>query len=49
MMKLAWLCYLHWYDKDEDHMPVILFEEPERWKYQKIIPIVYAILEGTEE
>ena len=47
MMKLAWLCYPHWHDSGKDYMPVIRFEEPERWIYRKIVPIVYAILEGT--
>ena len=41
-MKLAWLCYLH---DEEDFPPVIRFEEPGRYMYRKIIPIVYAILE----
>jgi hypothetical protein len=30
-------------------MPVIRFVEPESWVYRKVVPIVYAILEGTEE
>jgi hypothetical protein len=46
-MKLAWLCYLH--DVDDDILPVIRFEEPERWVYRKIVPIVYAVLEATYE
>jgi hypothetical protein len=54
-MKLAWLCYD--YDEwlktsehnDEVAVPEIRFEEPDRYMYHKIIPIVYAILEGTEE
>lgn len=46
-MRLAWLCYLH--DEEDDILPVIRFEEPERWIYRKVVPIVYAILEGTEE
>jgi len=44
-VKLAWLCYPHWVDKEDDILPVIRFEEPERWIYRKIVPIVYAILE----
>jgi hypothetical protein len=45
-MKLAWLCYPHDYGDDPDDLyPVIRFEEPERWIYRKIVPIVYAILE----
>ena len=46
-MKLAWLCYLH--DEEDDILPVIRFVEPESWVYRKVVPIVYAILEGTEE
>ena len=46
-MRLAWICYKE--DDDEYTPPVILFEEPESWVYRKIVPIVYAILEGTEE
>ena len=45
-MKLAWICYRE--DDDEYTPPVILFEEPVRWMYSKVIPIVYAILEGAE-
>jgi hypothetical protein len=41
MMKLAWLCYLH---DEDDLLPVIRFEEPERWIYRKVVPIVYAVL-----
>lgn len=46
-MKLAWLCYHGSYENDP--YPVILFVEPERWEYQKIIPIVYAVLETDDE
>ena len=46
-MRLAWLCYLH--DEEDDILHVIRFVEPERWVYRKVVPIVYAILEGTEE
>ena len=46
-MRLAWLCYFH--DEDDIILPVIRFVEPERWIYRKVVPIVYAILEGTEE
>jgi hypothetical protein len=41
VMKLAWLCYLH---DEDDLLPIIRFEEPERWIYRKVVPIVYAIL-----
>jgi len=46
-MKLAWICYKE--DDDEWAHPVIRFVEPERWVYRKVVPIVYAILEETEE
>ena len=47
-MKLAWLCYL--YDEEDDILgPEIRFVEPERWRYRKVVPIVYSILEGTEK
>ena len=43
-MKLAWLCYDY-----EDRCypynykdPVILFYEPDRYRYDKVVPIVYA-------
>ena len=39
-MKLAWICY------DYDNDVKICFEEPERWLYSKVIPIVYAELES---
>ena len=43
-MKLAWLCYDY---EDRCHPytykdPVILFEEPLRYLYDKVVPIVYA-------
>lgn len=41
-MKLAWLCYTKcFYDGDEPEI-IVVFKEPESWKYDKIIPIVYA-------
>ena len=40
-MKLAWLCYTRTYDLDEQEI-IIMFEEPETWKYAKVVPIVYA-------
>jgi hypothetical protein len=43
-VKLAWLCY-----DESDLQPEIRFEEPERWRYRKIVPIVYAVLEIDDE
>jgi hypothetical protein len=43
-MKLAWLCYEYDFDLSASTYkdPVILFHEPERYRYDKVIPIVYA-------
>jgi hypothetical protein len=40
-MKLAWLCWPSngWYANEDG--PIILFEEPEKYKYDKVVPIVY--------
>ena len=47
-MKLAWLCYL--YDEEDDILgPEIRFVEPERWRYRKVVPIVYAVLETDDD
>lgn len=37
-MKLAWICY------DDAIYPqvIIVFCDPERWRYNRIVPIVYA-------
>jgi hypothetical protein len=53
-MKLAWLCYEH--DDDYDYgydstRAIVLFEEPSdynKYKYAKIVPIVYARIETDE-
>ena len=34
-MKLAWICY-------NGNDVTILFSEPEHWRFDRIIPIVYA-------
>jgi len=38
-MRLAWLC---WLEDDED--PIVVFTDPEgvRYRYVRIVPIVYA-------
>lgn len=46
-MNLAWICYRGWDDDDIDY--VIVFKEPERYMYSKIIPIVYAELKGQDD
>jgi hypothetical protein len=42
-MKLAWLCY-RWKLDDTDTLldAIILFKEPERYEYERVVPIVYA-------
>lgn len=45
----AYLCYprAHSYQDDEDDTePVIKFEPPEEWQYEKILPIQFSILHG---
>jgi hypothetical protein len=42
-MYMAWLCYPHTYDLESDK-PEIKFEQPESWKYSKIIPIQFSVL-----
>ena len=41
MMYMAWLCYSH---LQMDQEPEIKFEEPESWRYEKIIPIQFSVL-----
>ena len=46
-MKLAWLCY-DYEDRNYPYTyndPVILFQEPLRYLYDKVVPIVYAVIE----
>ncbi len=42
-MYMAWLCYPPTYYL-EDNEPEIKFEQPESWRYDKIIPIQFNIL-----
>lgn len=41
-MKLAWICYEHDGLWGKEKKAIIVFVEPERYKYHTIIPIVYA-------
>jgi len=44
-MYMAWLCYPSLQMGDDlDQEPEIKFEEPERWRYSKIIPIQFSVL-----
>lgn len=50
-MKLAWICYNAEWDNEKeiyrlsyDH-PIIVFTEPDKFDYYKIVPIVYAEIE----
>ena len=45
-MKLAWICYS---DDEENFAPSLVFVEPERWQYHRVVPIVYAVLETDDE
>ena len=46
MSYMAYLCYPKQPCGDdlEDNEPVIKFEEPEGWRYEKIIPIQFNVL-----
>lgn len=46
MSYIAYLCYPFSYDEEDedDNEPVIKFEEPEGWMYEKIIPIQFSVL-----
>lgn len=46
MSYMAYLCYppQSWGDIIEDDEPMIKFEQPEPWKYRKIIPIQFNVL-----
>lgn len=51
-MNKAWICYpQRYYDEDEGWIcdPVIEFEEPPEWKYNKVIPIAFAVLKDWNE
>ena len=41
MSYMAFLCYHY-----DDNEPVIKFEHPEQWKYEKVIPIQFSVLHG---
>lgn len=49
-MKLAWLCYDEHSEEEQRVSGVgaevtIVFSEPSRWQYSKVVPIVYAEIE----
>jgi len=51
-MNKAWICYTIPYfgdDEDEQMDPVIVFEEPPDWKYNKVIPIAFSVLKDWNE
>lgn len=48
-MKLAWLCYPHAYEDDDDPVePSLMFVEPSRYAYERVIQIVYAEINHGE-
>ena len=51
MSYMAYLCYpqISWGEDLEDNEPVIKFEEPEEWKYEKIIPIQFSVLHRWDD
>jgi hypothetical protein len=41
----AYLCYPRGYlDDENDSEPIIKFEQPAEWKYEKVLPIQFSIL-----
>lgn len=38
----AWICYYYEGDDEYESSPVIVFEEPNRYRYNKVVEIVYA-------
>ena len=46
---MAYLCYPYSYGDEDDNEPVelvIRFEQPEKWKYEKVLPIQFSVLHG---
>ena len=50
-MYMAWLCYPNSYfdDDEDDNEPEIKFEQPDDWKYEKIIPIQFSPLHSWSD
>lgn len=51
-MNKAWICYPTSYSDDNEDWdldPVIVFEEPPAWKYNKVIPIAFSVLKDWNE
>ena len=40
-MYIAYICYSHNYDDDEDIEPTICFEEPNAYLYEQVVPISF--------
>jgi hypothetical protein len=51
MSYIAYLCYPQqaWGDDLEDNEPEIKFEEPNRWMYEKVIPIQFSVLHSWSD
>lgn len=51
MSYIAYLCYpqLLMGDDLEDNEPVIKFEEPEEWRYEKVLPIQFDVLHRWDD
>lgn len=48
---MAYLCYPNqpWDDDEDENEPVIKFEEPNRWMYEKVIPIQFSVLHSWSD
>lgn len=43
-MYMAWLCFSHTHNDQGKIEGKIEFEEPNSWKYNKVIPIQFSVL-----
>lgn len=46
---MAYLCFRHQYDGDDDIDPIIKFEEPSHYLYAQVIPIQFSVLHKWTE
>lgn len=51
MMYMAYLCFEHSYDDDDEDLPEVkvVFEEPSRYLYKKVLPISFTVLNQWTE
>jgi hypothetical protein len=48
-MYLAYLCYHHHYDGEEELDPIIKFEQPTSYLYAQVIPIQFNVIHTWTE